>query len=73
MSEDKSARRLDGSELAPSQPNTSQDASAEGSLSAIAKHTRKEEARLVRKLDWNLMTLFFVLCELSRPLYEFAV
>lgn len=26
-------------------------------------HTAQEEARVVRKLDLNLMTLFFVLCE----------
>ena len=29
-----------------------------------AKYTREQEDRVVRKLDWNLMTLFFVLCEL---------
>ncbi|KAI3338359.1 hypothetical protein F4824DRAFT_77719 [Ustulina deusta] len=31
-----------------------------------AKHTDRQEARVVSKLDWNLMTLFFALCELER-------
>ena len=30
-----------------------------------AKYSREQEARVVRKLDWNLMSLFFVLCELN--------
>lgn len=31
----------------------------------LAKYTESQEARVVSKLDWNLMTLFFVLCELT--------
>jgi hypothetical protein len=30
---------------------------------APAKHTPEQEARVVSKLDWNLMSLFFVLCK----------
>lgn len=31
----------------------------------LATYTRRDEARVVRKLDWNLMTIFFVLCEFT--------
>jgi hypothetical protein len=40
-----------------------------GSLDAFpieANYTRAQEARVVRKLDLNLMTLFFVLCKWPR-------
>jgi len=31
-------------------------------------HDGSIEARVVRKLDWNIMPLFFVLCEHEKPL-----
>lgn len=31
-------------------------------------HDGSVEARVVRKLDWNMMPLFFVLCKHERPL-----
>jgi len=31
-------------------------------------HDGSVEARVIRKLDWNIMPLFFVLCEYERPL-----
>lgn len=31
-------------------------------------HDGTVEARVVRKLDWNIMPLFFVLCEHEKPL-----
>jgi len=31
-------------------------------------HDGSVEARVVRKLDWNIMPLFFVLCEHEKPL-----
>lgn len=43
-------------ESASSHPATPQDG-------AVANYTPKQEARVVSKVDCNLMTLFFVLCE----------
>ncbi|KAI1775691.1 MFS general substrate transporter [Hypoxylon cercidicola] len=44
-------------EAATSQPADSQD--------GLTQYTPQQEARVVRKMDWNLMTLFFVLYMLA--------
>jgi hypothetical protein len=61
----------DADESAPSQPTTpglehplEHDAAA-ARAGHGASYTPAQEAQVVRKLDWNLMTLFFVLCECS--------
>lgn len=33
----------------------------------IMRPTATQEARVVSKLDWNVMTLFFVLCKCETP------
>lgn len=75
MSDEKSNGRSDADdrESALSQPATpdhdhdhnhhrDHDAGA-AQAGPTANYTPAEEARVVRKLDWNLMTLFFALCE----------
>ncbi|KAH6630786.1 hypothetical protein B0J18DRAFT_422217 [Chaetomium sp. MPI-SDFR-AT-0129] len=55
--EEKQTPRIDdGQTISPHNGAAPQD-------SPVANFTRKQEARVVRKLDWNLMTLFFVLCK----------
>jgi hypothetical protein len=71
MSDEKSNPRSDVDESALSQPTTpnlthghdlEHDAAAAHAGHA-ASYTSAQEAQVVRKLDWNLMTLVFVLCE----------
>lgn len=62
MSQDKTASALEANETAVSQPADSQDGIPQDVN--LADYTPEQEARVVRKLDWNLMSLFFVLCEL---------
>lgn len=60
MSEKEISPTLEPDTPATSQPDESQDGHSHGNT---AVHTAREEARVVRKLDLNLMTLFFFLCE----------
>jgi hypothetical protein len=53
--------KAEADESALSQPATPDHETAPDG--PVASYSREQEARVVRKLDWNLMTLFFVLCE----------
>lgn len=61
MSDEKTASSLEAAEgpAVLGRPGDPQDGGR------LTNYTRKDEARVVRKLDWNLMTIFFVLCELQ--------
>ncbi|KAF3070851.1 High-affinity nicotinic acid transporter [Daldinia childiae] len=63
MSQDKTASALEANETAVSQPADSQDGISHDAN--LANYTIEQEARVVRKLDWNLMSLFFVLYMLA--------
>ncbi|KAI1076807.1 MFS general substrate transporter [Whalleya microplaca] len=58
MSNGKTLSVMEADETAVSRPGGSQDGS-------LTNYSRSQEARVVRKLDWNLMTLFFVLYMLA--------
>ncbi|KAI1763163.1 MFS general substrate transporter [Hypoxylon sp. FL1150] len=58
MSNVKSASVYEADEAVASGPAESKDGS-------VTQYTAKQEARVVRKLDWNLMTIFFVLYMLA--------
>lgn len=60
MSNEKTPSTLEADESAVSQPGGAE--SQDGSLTS---YTHEQEVRVVRKLDWNLMTLFFVLYMLA--------
>ncbi|KAL2130288.1 hypothetical protein VTI74DRAFT_6660 [Chaetomium olivicolor] len=63
MSDEKSNPRSDAGESALPQTDSTHDGNPQDS--PVANYTRKQEARVVRKLDLNLMTLFFVLYMLA--------
>ncbi|KAL7626386.1 hypothetical protein AAE478_003158 [Parahypoxylon ruwenzoriense] len=58
MSNEKSASTLEADETGVSPPGDPQNGS-------LVNYTRAQEYRVVQKLDWNLMTLFFVLYMLA--------
>ncbi|KAI2634219.1 MFS general substrate transporter [Hypomontagnella submonticulosa] len=58
MSQEKTTPKLEADEAAITQPVSPQDGRS-------VNYTREQEARVVKKLDWNLMTLFFVLYMLA--------
>ncbi|KAI1107336.1 MFS general substrate transporter [Jackrogersella minutella] len=60
MSNEKTTSSLEADEAAVSRAGGSESQDA-----GVASYTREQEARVVRKMDWNLMTLFFVLYMLA--------
>ncbi|KAI1805747.1 MFS general substrate transporter [Daldinia bambusicola] len=68
MSQDKITSSLEANEQAASQLGESQNSISQDDLhrdANVPNYTPEQEARVVRKLDWNLMTLFFVLYMLA--------
>ncbi|KAK4248352.1 major facilitator superfamily domain-containing protein [Corynascus novoguineensis] len=67
MSDEKPPPNLEDGELAPPQADSSQNGTPQDSDGPTARpsYTAKQEARVVRKLDLNLMTLFFALYMLA--------
>lgn len=59
MSNEKTTSTLEADEAAAARSGDSQSQD----VILNESYTHAQESRVVKKLDWNLMTLFFVLCK----------